>query len=90
MGEFRLYGDTILPVAMSLLHKCRDHLVGSGHKTYDEALALTWNDIFDFSPILLYGAETRGDDQIIHLSDGRSFSLRALFERMNTGQLRQL
>ena len=90
MGEITLYGDNILPVAMSLMHKCRDHLVGSGHKTYEQALALTRNDVFDFSPVALHGAELREDDTLIHLKDGRAFSLRTLFERMSAGQLRQI
>lgn len=90
MGEISLYGDNVLPVAMSLMHKCRDHLVGSGHKTYEQALALTWNDVFDFSPAALHGAEVREGDTFIHLKNGRAFSLRTLFERMNAGQLRQL
>ncbi len=68
-------------LAQHFLHKCRDNIQTGIDVTAQELMAITWYDVFDFSPDDISGFSQEDEPcLLLHLHDGRALDVLGLFD----------
>ena len=80
--------DILRRLPAHVMHKAKIEIASSGSFTYSEAMALSWDDLFNFSPDDIYGSEHTGNDILIHLKSGRYYSYQEYAQRLGQGLMK--